>query len=177
MLWLTNYKSFPSHLNPVKLVKPSSSHAHGGGTADGFVAVFHIQLIEVCGLVTTFIFKIWPLILVLWQLISFSLKILFDPLKTVWSNYILVSRKWSLIWVGYWKTMTWETFKLILFSVGLLLSLYEIYERRKDGKKVPYTSIALVVLFVVLILGKFLWFLYLDRWCHKWCHPYTSSNH
>lgn len=52
--------------------------------------------------------------------------------------------------------MNWETFKLILFSVGLLLSLYEIYERRKDGKKVPYTSIVLVVLFVVLILGKFL---------------------
>ncbi|WP_175454180.1 hypothetical protein [Algoriphagus alkaliphilus] len=28
------------------MVKPSSSHAHGGGTADGFVAVFDIQLVE-----------------------------------------------------------------------------------------------------------------------------------
>ena len=108
-----------------------------------------------------------------WHFVKFS----FDLLTTVWSNHILVSQTKSLLYVRLRKTMTWETFKLILFSIGLLLSFYKIYERRKDGKKIPYTSIVLVVLFVVLILGKFLWFWSLDKWCGKWWHPYSSSNH
>ncbi len=50
--------------------------------------------------------------------------------------------------------MSWETIKLLLFILGLLITFYEIYEYRKLKKKVPYRSLLFVVLFSALILGN-----------------------
>ncbi|SMP14872.1 hypothetical protein SAMN06265367_102403 [Algoriphagus winogradskyi] len=52
--------------------------------------------------------------------------------------------------------MNWENFKLILFIIGLILSSIQLYERKKEKKKVSFLSISLVILFLALILGRFL---------------------
>ena len=50
--------------------------------------------------------------------------------------------------------MSWETIKLLLFILGLILSVYEIIEMRTRKKKVTYRSLVFGVLFLVLILDK-----------------------
>lgn len=52
--------------------------------------------------------------------------------------------------------MNWGNIKLILFIVGLIISLIQLFERKREKKKITSLSISVVILFLALILGRFL---------------------